>query len=326
MKKTLLALAALGLFAGAASAQSTVTIYGLLDLGVIHVNNGTSLGQNNGARSNSWSVNQGASSRLGFKGVEDLGGGMSAFFDIQHRFRPDTGTLTDANIFWQAQSFVGLRSAAAGEVRLGRDYAVAFWPAVKTDPWGWDTTAQLGGITWAGYGVRDGGIRNNNIVSYRTPNMGGFTAAGQIAPGEGSLNGGRAAGLNAEFSAGPVYVGFGWDKTNKVGVDSSLTLLAGSFDMGVAKIMGGYASNKTVANTKTTGIWVGGLVPIGAGTIKLGTAKQNPAGPNNDTTKIGAGYFYDLSKRTTVYTDVSRVKIATKSSQTNFDFGIRHTF
>jgi predicted porin len=293
-------------------------------LGVIHVNNGTSIGQNNGARSNSWSVNQGASSRLGFKGVEDLGGGMSAFFDIQHRFTPDNGAA--ATPFWQAQSFVGLRSAAAGEVRLGRDYQVAFWPAVKTDPWGWDTTAQLGTITWAGYSARDTLIRNNNTVSYRTPNMGGFTAAGQISPGEGSTSGGRATGLNAEYSAGPVYVGVGWDKTNKVGADPSLALISGSFDFGMAKIMGGYASNKLVNGTKTTGTWIGGLVPVGAGTIKLGAAKQNAAGLAPDTTKMGAGYFYDLSKRTTVYTDVSRVKTTNLSSQTNFDFGVRHTF
>jgi len=116
MKKTLLALAALASFAGAASAQSSVTLYGVIDENV-----GKDLG------TNAKRISQGASSRLGFRGVEDLGGGMQAFFQIEHRFRPWNGTINGGNAvngsvvtFWQARSYVGLRGGW-GDVRIGRE-------------------------------------------------------------------------------------------------------------------------------------------------------------------------------------------------------------
>ena len=97
MKKSLLALAVLGAFAGAASAQSSVTLYGRVDL---------SLAKNIG--SDAKGVQNGSGSRLGFRGVEDLGGGMKAIFNIEHRFNADTGELTNAAKFWQGRSIVGL--------------------------------------------------------------------------------------------------------------------------------------------------------------------------------------------------------------------------
>jgi predicted porin len=150
MKKSIVALAVLGAFAGAASAQSSVTIYGLLDMSVAKSNGGTA--PNNGGPGNkAWTVQQSAGSRLGFRGNEDLGGGLSAQFQIEHRFNPDTGTLNNPNIFWQGRSYVQLTSAGTGSVYLGRDYSPAFWPAVKSDPFGWDGVGQIGTQSYAGY-------------------------------------------------------------------------------------------------------------------------------------------------------------------------------
>src|SRR6185503_18517156 len=148
MKKSLLALAVLGAFAGAASAQSSVTIYGSLDLAVTKGNGGTAA--NNGANgtSEAWIMKQSASSRLGFRGNEDLGGGLSAQFQIEHRFTPDDGAA--ANPFWAGRSYVQLTSAAAGSVYLGREYDPAFWPAVKSDPFGWDGVGQISSLQYAG--------------------------------------------------------------------------------------------------------------------------------------------------------------------------------
>ena len=127
MKRSLIALAVLGAFAGAASAQSSVTIYGSLDQALSKGNGGTA--PNNGANgtSKAWQVRQSNGSRLGFRGNEDLGGGLSAQFQIEHRFTPDDGAA--ANPFWAGRSYVQLTSAAAGSVYLGREYDPAFWPA-----------------------------------------------------------------------------------------------------------------------------------------------------------------------------------------------------
>src|SRR5207248_624333 len=106
MKKSLLALAVLGAFAGAASAQSSVTIYGSLDQAVARGNGGTA-GNNGGPAGNpsvtnngkAWFLQQSNASRLGFRGNEDLGGGLSAQFQIEHRFTPDDGNSNA--VFWQ---------------------------------------------------------------------------------------------------------------------------------------------------------------------------------------------------------------------------------
>ena len=91
MKKSLLALAVLGAFAGAASAQSSVTIYGLLDLAVTKGNGGTSPNAGANGLSTAYTMKQSAGSRLGFRGNEDIGGGWSGQFQIEHRFTPDDG-------------------------------------------------------------------------------------------------------------------------------------------------------------------------------------------------------------------------------------------
>ena len=133
MKKSLLALAVLGAFAGVASAQSSVTLYGRVDL---------SAGKGAGVEQNS--LANGSGSRFGVRGVEDLGGGLQALFNIEHRYNADTGAQTNGARFWTGRSLVGLQggfgqivfgrratvsliSNAWGELRLGRDYRPDFW-------------------------------------------------------------------------------------------------------------------------------------------------------------------------------------------------------
>ena len=198
MKKSLLALAVLGAFAGTASAQSSVTIYGLLDLAVTKGNGGTAAttvvgGQTSGnvtvtnpganGTSEAWIMKQSASSRLGFRGNEDLGGGLSAQFQIEHRFTPDDGAA--AAVFWAGRSYVQLTSAAAGSVYLGREYDPAFWPAVKSDPFGWDGVGQISSLQYAGYNDAGSGsqVRTSNTVGYKSPNLGGLTVQAAVALG-----------------------------------------------------------------------------------------------------------------------------------------------
>ena len=94
MNKHILALAVLAGFAGVASAQSSVTIYGSLDMAITKGNGGTAFNQGANGTSEAWQIKQSNASRLGFRGNEDLGGGLSAQFDIQHRFTPDDGAAS----------------------------------------------------------------------------------------------------------------------------------------------------------------------------------------------------------------------------------------
>ncbi|WP_406851335.1 porin [Herbaspirillum huttiense] len=209
MKKSLLALAVLGAFAGAAQAQSSVTIYGIVDTGIAYSskvvnttagNTGSKFGINSG-------VIQG--SRIGFKGVEDLGGGLSAVFQLETGFTSDDGGLqgsdavTSSNLF-RRKSVVGL-AGGFGTVLLGRqtDFSdtISAYTAVN----------DFGGVAGAvGHNIdRLEGTRSNNSVSYTTNNMGGFTGNLFYGFGEqaGSTSNGQAFGIGGKYDNGPLGLG-----------------------------------------------------------------------------------------------------------------------
>src|SRR2546421_11201189 len=149
MKKSLLALAVLGAFAGAASAQSSVTIYGSLDLAVTKGNGGTAPQEGGNGTSKAWIEKQSNASRLGFRGNEDLGGGLSAQFHLEHRFTPDNGAASA--LFWAGRSYVQLTSQTLGRGYLGREYGPAVWPAGAGDPFGLDGVASSATEVYAGF-------------------------------------------------------------------------------------------------------------------------------------------------------------------------------
>jgi len=131
MKKSLLAVAALSAIAGAAQAQSSVTIYGVLDAGYV---NQKSDGAAASARSNASNSFIGSSaeqtSRLGFRGTEDLGGGMSAIFTVETGLQPTNATASAWN---NRQSFVGLKKNGTGQFTIGTQYTPAFQALSATD-------------------------------------------------------------------------------------------------------------------------------------------------------------------------------------------------
>ena len=340
MKKSLLVLAALGAFAGVASAQSSVTIYGLLDMSVAKSNGG--LTSNPGAPAGSaWTVQQSAGSRLGFRGNEDLGGGLSAQFQIEHRFNPDTGTESNTGTFWQGRSYVQLSSASVGRIYLGRDYSPAFWPAVKSDPFGWDGVGQQGGNMWGRYrnaqgggtiagGIpAAGGVRTSNTVGYKSPSLGGLTV--QAAVGLSELSGrGRDNGFNVEYGAGPIYAALGYEKVNGGAADKNGVMnVALHYDFGVVKPILYYARAKVANGTQTDKYFsIGALAPVGGGTVKAMYYRLDPQGVNNNQKKFGLGYDYPLSKRTNVYADLglARSDVVNVTRNTAYAFGVKHTF
>lgn len=333
MKKSLLALAVLGAFAGAASAQSSVTIYGIMDLGIVKQNSGTTFLQggngSTGAAGDKWTQQQGYASRLGFRGIEDLGGGMRATFNLEHRMTPDNGT--GIGQMWFGRSTVGLQGPF-GEVILGRDYIPAFFVAIQQDPFGYNTIGQMNALhTMAGYAAADGGIRNNNSVIYKSPVIaGGLTASAAVSLGEGARGQfGRSMGGNIEYRSGPIYVGAAIDQTknNGVGDDPQLLLVAASYDFGFIKPFVGYSRNRTAVAGTTKDMNIGFNAPVGAvGVVHANAIRLDPAGGNNNTTKFALGYEHYLSKRTSLYADVATAKNQAFTRTTGFDFGLTHRF
>ena len=305
MKKSLLALAVLGAFAGAASAQSSVTLYGKVDLGV---------GKATGSADKQ--VRDGAGSRVGIKGVEDLGGGMKALFGFEHRFDPDTGTQNSANM-WNGYSTVGL-GGAFGTVNLGRQYTSSFSLVQNAfDPFGGDTVA---GLRDSSLRIAPARLRIANSIRY-DGKFGGVSVAADIA--ERATGTDRPYTLAAQYAAGPVLAAISYE--NPEGGSDKLLNAGVAYTFGPAKLALAGSTGKNAANASVKGYLIGATVNVGpAGRVLVGYA-QNKVGSADADKKASVGYRHDLSKRTFLYTDFTRVnKLATE--KTGYDFGVQHNF
>jgi len=359
MKTANLMLAMLASLAGTAFAQSSsVTLYGVIDQGVSRMNDGQStltftpvalIG-----RPSTWTVRSATSSRLGFRGSEDLGGGLKAGFQIEHRLTPDTGGTeprdgASTTAFWNAQSWVGL-SGGFGEVRLGRQFVPAFQIAIASDPWAYDYN--VGGsssFTRGGNGV----TMSTNAVVYRTPALAGITAEFMLAAGEGGaaiVNApagrvGRNEGANVQYSAGPLWVGVGHNNARQEGtpIKNRYTNLGIAYDFGFVRPIASYSvgNNNVAGNPDTRTYLIGATAPLGQGRLRTVVARYDAAAGQNfnatnpslpqltggqNTTKFGLGYQYALSKRTSVHADMGTAKTEGLSRTTGVETGIKHIF
>lgn len=353
MKKSLIALAVLAA-SGVASAQSTVTLYGLVDAWA-----GSSKGLGVGAVSQN-GVNpstQGGlqTSRFGFKGTEDLGGGLAANFLLEQGFLADTGVGSTANQAFGRQSWVGL-SGGFGAVKLGRMWTPYDDISGATNP-GFDSIAfSPVKNVWASENYND---KPGNSIYYSTPDFGGFTAAAAYAFGENktaAVNAGKIASFNVAYAGGPIYVGLAYQTEKNFGgvavanaVTTKYTRLNGSYDFGVAKLLLGYGRVKdgtfnpagvagAGAVPKSTDYTIGADFPItGAFTLSGGYARSKDSGfaggGSVKRTGLGITGLYALSKRTNLYIGAQTTKskptafagaIDTKGH--NYGLGIRHTF
>ena len=358
MKRSLLAVAVLGAFSTMASAQSSVTIYGVVDLAITKGNGGTAFNQGANGTSKAWQLKQSTASRLGFRGTEDLGGGLSAQFLIEHRFTPDDGQANP--IFWFGSSYVQLTSNTMGAVYLGRTYTPTFIFSSKMDPFGTDGVGQMGGRLHAGYSVNPIGTngataaspswRHQNAIGYKSPNIAGLTAQVAVGLAEGVTQN-RDTQFNLEYGAGPLYAGMGYARQSGAikgtgvaptvalstnGDGSSLINVGAAYDLGVIRPMVYFARAKTGLNNTTWNKFymLGATAPVGGGTVKVAYGRLQPRGANNTESKLGLGYNYPLSKRTNLYADLGLARADTvapdakvKATNNNaYAFGIRHNF
>jgi predicted porin len=318
MKKSLLALAVLSAFAGAASAQSSVTLSGRVDAGVIRSGGQWTMGGS-----------QSGYNALTFSGREDLGGGMNAFFTLNHRFRINTGEVNNpgGTGHFYRNAFVGL-GGGFGDVRLGRmlmplqEWNGAF-DAFDT---GYVASTHTGGINAT--------VRSTNTIYYRSPSMGGLFVHGAIAAGENQINGEcnscgvgavseRPAGVAVGYAGGPFRVVLAYDKN---GVDEKTIGLYGGYNAGFANFMAQYEKGDRLLGTDEVDRWsLSAKVPLGAVTFKAGYTHWS----DEEKKKIGVGLQYDLSKRTNLYTNVGKASgdgWTDAQKKAAFDVGVTHAF
>lgn len=293
---------------GAAQAQSTVTVYGKLDVGA-----------RKAIGSAGREIATGSDSRLGFRGTEDLGNGLQAFFGFEHRFFPDTGAV-DGSQFWKGYANVGL-AGSFGRAALGRQYVAAFSLAQNViDPFGGDTVAQVRDVA-----LRVGGITKVRIIdSVRYDySADGRTVAVSVA--ESNTNGGpdRPLSMAANLKTGPWLLAAGLE--DPAGANDRQWNLGAAYNTGSITVSAGYADGKTDASVAAKGYALGLSMQAGpSGEFKAAYGTQTLGGVKT-ADKLGVGYHYSLSKRTLIYADAARDGKAAVE-KTAYDLGIRHSF
>ena len=348
MKKTLVALAALAVV-GAASAQSTVTLYGRLD---------ASVGKNEvkanalypGATSQDLGMAVNGSNmsgnRWGMMGTEDLGGGMKAKFMLESGFSIDNGTSAQGARLFGRHSWVGV-AGGFGEVRLGRQTTImADGPYAVTggyanyDAWGAPTVIGVNGAlaTTAGsFGnlnsVTVDAVRTDNSLKYMTPTMGGFTGTFVWSPGENGVAGGASASrywsLGAGYVNGPINVQFAYETMDPANVTTKAWALAGAYDLGVARLSAS-VQRASRLNVDDKGYALGVGIPFGPMSLDLEYASEKTDG-GSKASALNIRGVYNLSKRTNLYVFITDGTAKTavagaKSDLNRFQVGMRHVF
>jgi predicted porin len=271
MKRSLLALAVLGAFAASAQAQSSITIYGSFDAGVRNVDRSgnafdvTTMGSTGTFNSN----------RLGFRGLEDLGGGLRARFNLETGFNTGTGALNNANNqLFERTASVGL-GGAFGFIDLGRQYTNAFLTIAAYDP----LSYKYPGIAFAVPATA--GVRYNNDLKY-TGTFGPVTARAEWAFGEagGSNVTGAARGLSLSYAGGPFAAGAAYTRFTSGGTAAAPTVggTGAAFaapGAGIAPATAAAAAAPRGAPGRDTEHWTaGGAVKFGPARVSVGYADQ----------------------------------------------------
>lgn len=335
MKKSLLALAVLGTFAGVASAQSSVTLFGIVDLNGRSIKNGSTTQKQQ--VSNSLNSN-----RLGFRGTEDLGGGMFAGFWLEGAMNNDSGegTATGGGQNWQRRSTVSL-GGRFGEIRLGRDYTASFWNTTVFDPFGTNgvgsflNTAGTGAITTATTYVR----ANNSFGYFLPGNLGGLYGQVQTSLGEG-VDANKQTSVRIGWAGGPINIAVSTGKTD-LATEYTHNNIAGSWNAGFANFMAQYDTQEAGAAERVMYLF-GVVVPVGQHELKFSYVNSKGDGPLNgvDADQFALGYIYNLSKRTALYGHYAQIKNkggaafvvgagpgnATNDKSTGYEVGLRHSF
>ena len=315
MKRNISRLAVLaftGAMASGAWAQSSLTLYGIMDAGVM----ASDTGAPGEGRQVQLATGNSAGTRLGFRGVEDLGGGLKAVFQQEMGIANDTGAILTfgepGNVVFGRKSVVGLQGGF-GELYLGRDYTPAWWAIFRTDRFRFGlpgTTATSSGVLMT---------RANNGIFYVTPSFRGWRGrlaytfgAEAASPDER----GRLLGGAIEYKSGPLFVTAAMQRRKDLAPGSttetaSMTERGGGveYDFGRHAVSAGYWQADPVATSagavdRSRAVWLGASTKVGIGKVQLQvthTRLEVVGRGDGRALTAGVSYLHPLSKRTTLY-------------------------
>ena len=336
MKQSNFVIAALGAsalaFTSLAAAQSGVNIYGLIDTAIVQ--------EGGGGPSNVTKVTSGVSagSRLGFKGTEDLGHGLSALFLLESGFQSDTGALGQGGLLVGRQAYVGLRSTA-GAVLIGRQYTPEYLVVVAADPFGSGYSGDSKNMVAT---TGNSFSRMDNTVKYLSPALAGWTLELAAAPGEvaGNNASGRQFGGSLAYIKGPLQIRIGYHNRNNDTATVKNTdnarneVIAVVYDFGIVKTSLLYGVNRglnssvlrntanpfgrqAVASTDSRDTLAGVTVPFGSHALLMSYIYKNDrTALNQNARQLAVGYRYTLSKRTGFYTTYAKINNRNGASYT----------
>jgi len=341
------AFAALAALSGLASAQSNVTVFGVIDMSVNSVTNGST-------HMTSVDSSQQSTSRIGFMGTEKISNDTSASFFLDSGLDTTMGTAgagttsAASSQLFNRRATLSLTNTKLGELRLGRDFVPTYNVFQRLDVFTANGLAE--GFTLAndvlGSGVGTN-VRANNTISYFTPaTLGGVYGQVMYAPSEGVVGQGYTGGrVGYVFGKADVQVAYGTTPT--AGVDFTVTNIGASYDFGMIKVFGLWNQNKWAPRTLTTYELSASVPVFGTDEVRFdyGHGKYENYNANAGVNQFGAQYLHNLSKRTALYAGFSRIDndansnfvvlkgavptaadVATGFASTGYNVGVRHIF
>jgi predicted porin len=325
-----------------AAAQTNVTLYGVVDAAIESSDTGGPEGRHTFVQSGDQST-----SRIGFRGTEDLGNGLKAIFNMEAGFAADTGAA-DASGLFQRRAVVGLEGGF-GTLTLGREYSPIAAVAGATDEFG----QGFYGSNLSAFGSSNQRLtrRLANSVNYRSADFGGFKLLAAYSAGEKTTGpNGDLKGIGAEYTNSGLYLGVAYHEVKRVATGEDKEFAAGAAykfaDLGGLEIKANYLSaDPDGANNKFTQWNLGAGYPFGPNKI-LFNYQQNKLDNGAKGKAWAVAYTYSLSKRTNLYAsyasldnngtsvfglnsssnNVTPAATAPGADPSAFTVGIRHTF
>jgi len=298
----------------AAQAQtSNVTVYGYLDLGLVK-ESGSPTRMERGF--NNW---------LGFRGTENLDDDLSAVFNIQMRFNPDTGAQEKPTTLFQGESTVGLHSKKFGTVRLGRAWTPLWSGKWIYDPW-YDSGVMGSVGNYNGSFDSDGlpsvdfhnFLRVSNAVFYNSPAVAGFQLNAEAETEKPQGAKARSTGIALHYAKGPLSTMLAWQENH---LSDTIAYVGASYTFAALTVMGSYSRTEFDGSAnKLQSMMLAGTYALGANAIRFGYGRIKEDGSN----KISAGYLHALSKRSNLYADIYRERTAGRLN--GVALGMNHTF
>lgn len=294
---------------GLAAAQSSLTLYGRVDANMTYMTG------------EGWYMDQASTSRLGLRGKEDLGNGLSALFQFESRINPVDGS-TESPRVWGREAWVGLQGGW-GTLRMGRSLSPSQRIASNYDPHGTDGIGSFGssglllGLPSATFTRLESGIY------YETPKFGGFTVFG-AATLKDEEDADEVYSVRLRYADGPIDASLGYGRHSSGNHVASLGM---SYDFKFIKPMLQYHSGERESRKRATWL-VGATAPLGPGKLRFGYSVQDDKGeaPQVDRKLLALGYDYGLSKRTLLYSTVVQDKEDGERRRHGLELGIRHSF